>query len=70
MLNRAKVEHRYERVDQSSWDLYPEGTFWEITLEANSTLEADDTKVMGYTGFSAHFYFDEHGRLLKVGVWE
>ena len=65
MLNRAKVAHKYERVsDPESWELYPPGTFWQVVLEAGSE------NVIGYSAFQAEFYFDEHGRLLKVGIWE
>ena len=67
MLNRAKVAHQYERAELKDWDGYPENTFWKVTMGVNG---GDDANVIGYGEFVTEFYFDEHGRLLKVGIWE
>ncbi len=66
MLNRARVKHSYERLAllPQEDNPYPPGTFWLVKLEAG------DENVIGYSCFTSEFYFDEHGRLLQVGIWE
>jgi hypothetical protein len=66
MLNRAKVPHRYERAEVDP-EITPPGAFWKVTIEVGA---AANGPVVGYGCFYTEFFFNEHGHLLQVGIWE
>jgi hypothetical protein len=65
MLNRAKVPHKYERVEVEPGVTTP-GAFWKVTIDA----EGGEGPAVGYSCFFTEFTFNEHGHLLQVGIWE
>lgn len=82
MLNRAGVVFTEERRTHDPAHPYLPDVPGGITLEVEEGREVyagDDDGVAigpprprnyGYSGFSAEFYFDEHGALFGVGAWE
>ncbi|CAN5138270.1 hypothetical protein BH09PAT1_BH09PAT1_8560 [soil metagenome] len=41
-----------------------------IATRSTITLETGSTKVTGYKGFIADFYFDENGKFINMGIYE
>jgi hypothetical protein len=82
MLSRAGVIYTQERRTQDPAHPYladvPAGTTLEVEEGRDLSAEGDDAPAVapsrprnyGYAGFSAEFYFDEHGALVGVGAWE
>ena len=44
--------------------------YYDFQFHTRLTLEVDKEKHIGYTGFFTEFFFDQDGKLIKMGTWE